>query len=263
MSHKQHSHRRSQTLRLPAYIEARIRRAAPASCCVVPGSTPVVSFGNAQTATVATLGLNPSRVEFLDGDGSELVGDLRRLATHSSLGTSDLSAAPAGTVAQVLADCNGYFQRRPYRRWFDQLQPILKACGKSFYDGTACHLDLVQWATDPTWGKLQPPSTRKQLLADDAAFLADQLRNENLRLLLVNGIAVLRQLRRTIPAKLEVADPIIGYAHFDCELFAGTILDRVRVVAWTTNLQSSFGVTTELREELAKQVAVLADGTIQ
>jgi hypothetical protein len=243
---------------LPTYIEYRIRRSPPPGCCIVAGSTPVVSFGNAQTATVATLGLNPSRVEFLDRDGSELVGDLRRLATHSSLGTADLSTAPAETIKQVLADCNDYFQRRPYRRWFDQFQPILNACGSSFYDGTACHLDLVQWATDPTWGKLQPASTRKQLLADDAAFLADQLQNESLRLLLVNGMSVLRQLRRTIPIQLEAAEPIIGYAHVDCGLFAGTILKRVRVVAWTTNLQSSFGVTSELRGELALQVGRLA-----
>lgn len=239
---------------IPAYIEARIRRTPPSDCCVVPGSTPVVSFGNAQTATVATLGLNPSRLEFLDDAGSELAGNARRLATHSSLGTADLSTAPAETVAQVLADCNGYFKRRPYR-WFNWFRPILKACGVAFDDGTACHLDLVQWATDPTWGKLRPASTRKQLLADDSAFLAEQLRNERLRLLLVNGMSVLRELRRTIAPELDELGPIIGYAHVDTRLFAGTIFDRVHVLGWSTNLQSSFGVTTELREELAKRVA--------
>lgn len=245
---------------IPAYIEARIRRPPPAGCCIVAGSTPVVSFGNAQTATVATLGLNPSRLEFLDDDGSELVGAARRLATHSSLGTVDLATAPAEAVAQVLADCNGYFQRRPYR-WFNWFRPILEACGASFDDGTACHLDLVQWATDPTWAKLRPASTRKQLLAEDSAFLAEQLQNERLRLLLVNGISVLRELRRTITPEFDVLDPIIGYAHVDTRLFAGTILDRVRVVGWSTNLQSSFGVTTELRDELANRIGALSKGT--
>jgi hypothetical protein len=238
---------------IAAYIEARIRRTPATGCCIVAGSTPVVSFGDAQAATVATLGLNPSRLEFLDDDGSELAGDARRLATHSSLGTADLSTAPADAVAQVLADCNSYFQRRPYR-WFNSFRPILEACGASFDDGTACHLDLVQWATDPTWGKLKPVSTRKQLLAEDAAFLAEQLKNERLRLLLVNGMTVIRELRRTLAPDLDELEPIIGYAHVDTRLFAGSVFDRVRVIGWSTNLQSSFGVTTELRAELANRV---------
>jgi hypothetical protein len=240
---------------IPAYVETRIRRLPPLGCYIVAGSTPVVSFGNAQTARVATLGLNPSRLEFLHDDGSELVGNARRLATHSSLGMADLANAPREAVAQVLAGCNGYFQRNPYRRWFDRLQPILEACGASYYDGSACHLDLVQWATDPTWGDLDR-ATRERLLAADAAFLAEQLQNERLSLLLVNGRGVLRELRRI--ADVEEVDSIVGYAHFDCALFAGSI-DSVRVVAWSTNLQTSRGVTNELREELAEQVAMLAD----
>jgi hypothetical protein len=129
---------------IPDYIEQRIRRRAPAGASVVPGSTPVVAFGNSQMASVATLGLNPSRIEFLDErTGQELVGTSRRLATFASLGTSDLSTAPDAIVAQVLDDCNSYFERNPYRRWFDQLMPVLEACGASYYDRSACHLDLV------------------------------------------------------------------------------------------------------------------------
>ncbi|MDX1944236.1 MAG: hypothetical protein SFU86_02435, partial [Pirellulaceae bacterium] len=139
--------------------------------------------------------------------------------------------------------------------WF---RPILKACGASFDDGSACHLDLVQWATAPTWGKLRPASTRKQLLAEDAAFLAEQLKNERLRLLLVNGMSVIRELRRTLAPNLDELEPIIGYAHVDTRLFTGNVFDRVRVIGWSTNLQSSFGVTTELREELAKRVGEFA-----
>ena len=48
---------------IPDYIEQRIRRPIPSDTYVVPGSTPVVAFGNALTATVATLGINPSRAE--------------------------------------------------------------------------------------------------------------------------------------------------------------------------------------------------------
>jgi len=228
---------------IPSYIEKRIRRPASGSH-IVTGSTPVVSFGNAQKATIATLGLNPSRLEFQC--------DNRRLATHESLGTSDLANAPIETIGQVLEDCNRYFERNPYR-WFDSFMPILKACGKSFYNGTACHLDLVQWATNPVWSKL-PNEAKKQLLADDAAFLAEQLQNENLQLLLVNGRRVFRELRQSLMRDVVELPPISGLGHVDTRLFAGKI-GRVQVFAWSTNLQSSFGVTNELRTELGKRVA--------
>lgn len=247
---------------LPDYIDRRIRRPIPLDASVVAGSTPVVSFGNSRTATVATLGLNPSRVEFLDRNGNELAGDDRRLATHSSLGTANLAKAPTHVVAQVLADCNDYFNRNPYRRWFDQLEIVLNGCGTSYYNGTACHLDLVQWATDPTWGRLQSKLVRRQLLDADAAFLTEQLSSENIRLLLVNGSGVIRQLNRSLSIEFTEHDPIIGYGHHDTRLFTGTVSGGTHVVAWSTNLQSSFGVSTDLKTELTTQVAALIPQSI-
>jgi hypothetical protein len=40
-------------------VEARIRRAIPDGVGVLPGSLPVVSFGDPGTAAVATVSLNP------------------------------------------------------------------------------------------------------------------------------------------------------------------------------------------------------------
>ena len=242
---------------IPDYIQQRICHPIPANSYVVPGSTPVVAFGNARTATVATLGLNPSSREFLHSNGNELVGDSRRLATHRSLGTSDLANAPASKIEQVLQDCDSYFQRKPYGKWFDKLEQVLQACGASYYDGSACHLDLVQWATKPTWGNLRPRELQNRLIDADAEFLRQQVSNENIRLLLVNGKGVTDQLRRKCDAKLQEVDRIRGY---NTRFFAGTVFNRVCVIAWSTNLQSSFGVTSELRTEIARHVAQLASG---
>jgi len=243
---------------IPQYVEARIRRPVPANSRVVAGSTPVVSFGNAQTSRVATLGLNPSKNEFLEA-GELLRGDERRLATQESLGLTDLSIAPVSKVLEVLEECNSYFQRRPYREWFDQFMPMLRNCDASYYEGSACHLDLVQWATDPTWGKLER-NVRKRLIAEDAGFLASQLQCENLRLMLVNGIGAWKQLRKSMDNDLEFneVETVTGFAHCDTRLFVGTVFGHVRVMAWSTNIQSSHGVTNELREELARRIKVLA-----
>ena len=248
---------------IPEYIEARIRRPIPPDSSVIVGSTPVVSFGDASSARVATLGLNPSRSEFLDRNGKELVGPLRRLATHSSVNSSDLANAPLSVISQILNDCNSYFSdnRNPYRRWFDQLNIILKECNSSYYDGSACHLDLVQWATNPTWGQLRPACLRNRLIDDDSRFLLEQISNENIQLLLVNGMGVYRQLTRVIKETLVELNPIIGFGCCDTRLFSGSIFGRTRVVAWSTNLQSSFGVTSQLRAEIAKRVGELAEGS--
>ncbi len=243
---------------IPRYIYDRIRRPPPPGLCVVRGSTPVVSFGNAQSASVATLGLNPSRIEFVDSKGVLLEGQERRLATHSSLGIADLSHASQEAVLCVLGDCNTYFQRRPYWRWFKPLEQILNACGRSYCDGSACHLDLVQWATDPTWSKLKP-AVRKRLIADDAQFLANQLqRNERLWLLLVNGMGAVQALIDSTGTQLEKVESIMGYGRQQTHLFTGRVFNRVQVVGWNTNIQGSFGVSNKLREELSKRVALLA-----
>ena len=241
---------------LPEYIEHRIRRSIPSDACVVPGSTPVVSFGNARVATVATLGLNPSRVEFLDHHGNMLTGKDRRLATHESLRTGCLLHATSDVAVQVLLDCDNYFCRNPYRRWFDQLEIVLSECGASYYDGTACHLDLVQWATDPTWGKLDS-KVRNRLLDADASFLNEQLSRENIEILLVNGTGVRDRLTRSLDVTFNEQDPIVGFGHHDTRLFTATMPGGQFVVAWSTNLQSSHGVSTDLRMEIAAQVEEL------
>lgn len=239
---------------IPRYIERRIRRAIPHNSFIVPGSTPVVAFGNSRSARVATLGLNPSRAEFLDRDGNELKGDDRRLATHSSIGSSNLADAPDTAVAQVLKDCDFYFQRNPYRKWFDQLEPALNACDPSYYNGSACHLDLVQWATNPTWAKLELSAVRNRLLNEDSAFLAEQLSSENISLVIVNGMGVIRQMEKKLSLSLNELEPIKGLSYRATRLFSGTINSKVNVLAWSTNLQSSYGVTSELRAEISRRI---------
>ena len=173
------------------------------------------------------------------------------------MGTSDLSDARKNVVAQVLSDCEEYFVCNPYRRWFDQLEGILAQCGVSYYDGTACHLDLVQWATDPTWGGLSK-DTILELLKSDVPFLLEQLATKHVRLLLLNGSGVIGQLQAHTDAVLDEVNPITGLGRSPTRLLVGSILGNIKVVGWSTNIQSSFGVTRELRTEVARRVNLIA-----
>ena len=243
------------TATVPKYIETRIRASVPTGCHVVRQSTPVVSFGDSRTATVATLGLNPSRLEFLDGNGKLLRGERQRLQTLDSLNLSSLIDAPASAVEAVYDWCVCYFQRNPYKRWFGQFVPILSRLGVSHDSGTACHLDLVQWSTNPTWRKL-PKATQERLITDDKEFLWSQLTQENLKVLLLNGSAVINQFQRRFDIRLHSALRL-KHGHAPATLFHGSI-DSLNIIGWTVNLQSSFGVSKEVRNELSEAVFKLA-----
>lgn len=240
-------------MNIPDYVIERVRRPPPTGSCVVPGSTPVVAFGNARVATVATLGLNPSRVEFLDRAGQELPEQRRRLETLRSLGVTQLADASDEAVARVVAGCDAYFQRNPYWQWFRPLEQILAGLGVSYSAGSACHLDLVQWATDPTWGGLHR-AIRERLIAEDAVFLQRQLSEEHVTTLLLNGRGVINAYVGANQTALK-QERVITDRTVRCELMVGTGPRGFLVIGWSTNLQSAFGVTKELRRMLAEAVA--------
>jgi hypothetical protein len=223
---------------LPSYIEGRIRQRPPTGWPIVRGSTPVVAFGDLSRSTVATLGWNPSKLEFLGNNGRELAGEERRLETLASLDENDLECASHQSVRRVFHACSGYFHRRPYR-WFNPLEKVLRSAGASYYDGSACHIDLVQWATDPVWGKLSQ-SHQRTFLAADLPFLERQLSQESIQVLLLNGKGIVSAYRELLHGRLlESSVP----EHSRLRLFSGRDPRGFIVIGWNINLQSSFGVS--------------------
>jgi hypothetical protein len=165
----------------------------PEGLSVLAGSLPVVSFGDPANAIIATLSLNPSWIEFQSSSGAWLLGGKRRLASLLSLGADDPQKLDDDQVAQVVAESNTYF-RGPnwYRPWFHWLESMLQGSGAgSYFDGSACHLDLVQWATKPAQNDL-PKAVWNRLVEQDRDFLHWQLENSNVKVVLLNGVSVVR-----------------------------------------------------------------------
>jgi hypothetical protein len=241
------------------YLSAMVRRLPPDGAGVLPGSTPVVAFGDPTRARVATLGINPSRREFTDEQGQMLTGAQRRLATMTSLGASRLDLLEDAQVASVVADCGTYFLRQPYRRWFDPLDALIRAgASASYYDGTACHLDLVQWATDPVWGQMADDRVRRVLMDDGVPHLRAQLAaNPQIRMVLCNGRQVIDQVRAAGLADLAETG-IIRSGTVTCYLYAAEQGDR-RWLGWSANLQSGRGISNAFKEELAGRLARARD----
>lgn len=121
---------------------------------VVAPSIPILFFGDSRAyfeskVKVITVGLNPSRVEFPDGDRYLRFAKARDVYPRIMAGDF---------YQEYLEALDGYFSNHPYGAWFNSFEPMLKGLGASYYKGapnTALHTDLCSpLATDPTWSRL-------------------------------------------------------------------------------------------------------------
>ncbi len=235
-------------------------RTTPAVVSIVERSTPVLSFGDALRADVATLGINPSRQEFYSTEGELLIGAQRRLATTDSLGITAGQPLTEDQARRVVAESNDYFARNPYN-WFNPLEALLNtAASASYYDRSACHLDLVQWATDPVWGKLTDRGAAALLLEEGRLHLETLLARSNVHLVLLNGATVVEQLQNIGLARLREVKKI-AKGNTTCRLLVGEG-HGINYVGWSTNLQTSFGVPNEFKQRLAGEVKELVEALV-
>jgi len=241
-------------------------RALPAE--VVSWASPVPYFGNISSARIATVGINPSNLEFVDGAGKPLVGTARRLETLDSLSLAAWQEADGQTVRTLARSCAMYFRVNPYRRWFDVLERILAVGGYSYYCGQlAAHVDLVPFATATKWGEL-PSRVRRSLIADGRVPLAELIASSHLEVLVLNGRSVVDAFVASTESDLSVTPvdqlslPRAGGKHIQGLRWDGVVTHiagydlgrEVRVVGFNHNLQSSFGVTRRVMERIGAEV---------
>lgn len=236
---------------------------------VIPWACPVPYFGRAMGCTVASVGINPSNLEFTDVEGRELTGEARRLPTLESLGLRRWADTDSQHLRHMIARCDDYFSVRPYDRWFGVLERILRRASLSYYgnDASAAHIDLVPFATRHKWGSLAP-SQRRRLLNDASEDFGLLVRSTSARILILNGKSVvdafetcteMRMASSQVPAweLPRSTRPVAGVAFEGVvEEIAGVPLGRrVKVLGFNHNLQSSFGVTSQVREAIGGWLA--------
>jgi hypothetical protein len=226
----------------PDYLLERAIRHPDLDLGVIPGSTPVVAFGDPVAADIATLGINPSSTEFTDGSHTLLRGDDRRLATLGSLGVERYDQFTPDHAKVIVDECASYFDRRPYR-WFTPLNDVLRtALDVSYAERTACHLDLVQWATRPLWGEL-PADIQDELLRADVGFLRAQLTSSGYRVVLVNGKSAMSWVQQCKVVRWQPVATLDGPppAQFSIGQAGDTTF-----LGWSCNLQSQHGALANL-----------------
>lgn len=150
-----------------------------------------------------------------------------------------------------------YFSRRPYR-WFDKFNPILNEIGFSYTSHPfAAHVDLVQWATKIKWGDLTPRQ-KKILIEDGRSFLEYQLDSDSLKTILLNGRTVIDSFKEWTDVKLNIMQFEIRKGK-SIEIVTGMYKNRVKIIGWSVNIQSSFGVSKEDIYQLACKVKSLLE----
>jgi hypothetical protein len=126
---------------------------------LVKPSIPILFFGDSdQYSTsrlkVITLGLNPSKLEFQNGEPFHRFSKVREVHTRMVDGEN---------YDEYVHALRGYFDKganHPYEKWFSSFEHVLTGLDCSYYGtaaNTALHTDLCSpLATDPTWSHLQP-----------------------------------------------------------------------------------------------------------
>ncbi|WP_053091500.1 thymidylate synthase [Klebsiella variicola] len=235
---------------------------------VILNGSPIPAFGKISTAIVATLGLNPSNNEFLDSQGNELESDLRRFHTLKSLFLNDWNTIDDQTLDMIIESCDLYFERNPYDRWFKPLDNLLSQSGFSYYgkESNACHLDLVPFATYKKWSYLSGYQ-REVLLKKISSSLGVIIKNSKIKLLLLNGRTVVEHLK--LISNIEICEDVVSSLSLkrksgnDIKGFeytgklsniSGIDIGRdIYIYGFNHNVQSSFGVSNLVKEEIKKR----------
>lgn len=221
---------------------------------------PIFSFGDPTTAHVATIGLNPSLYEFLNNPTKTRLGNPRFANPWLTSGTPFVQS----DVNRVQNECNAYFnQSTYYKQWFGSMQKILTAAltpGLSYFRGTACHLDLTPWATDPTWdGKPNfpglPENVKSLHIAAGLPVLLEQLgfsfgvatnpRKSSIEKIVLNGATVVKQVLNVLgpAASSTVVEKRLVSAEGNAttlKIFQGKLLG-IDYVGWNIPIGQAFG----------------------
>jgi hypothetical protein len=260
-----------------ADLVRRLDDGALCSANVIPWSCPVPSFGDLSASRIATLGLNPSNREFVDGSGNELNGPWRRFHTLQSLGLVRWSHATAKHLHLIAESCRAYFARNPYDGWFRKLDYLICGTGASYYHNSvmACHLDLIPYATACKWTELSPKQ-RSLLITVAGDTLGLLLRDSPVRLLILNGNSVVDHFQAmtgvnlekkvmpewALPRRIQADVRGVAYKGVVSAVSGIRLKCELHVLGYNHNIQSSFGVTTKVRECIRRWIGRHSEAAI-
>jgi hypothetical protein len=239
----------------------------PAGLDIISGSLATVCRGNVESAKVATIGTISSKYDFIDKAGKLLEGEKQRLATFSSLGISSAAELNAQHADQIYHSCLNYFRNddiHPTYKYLDNY--VLNPLGFSYFDNTACHLDIVPWVTTKGWNRLKE-NEKYALLGYGIYHLMEQLCSHNIETIMVNSYRTANYLHSFIiespttgekvclfesqmPKKLHTLGQSqecwVIHSQYDMPLFN----KQINCINWTSDIRYTSRMNKDMREGL-------------
>lgn len=217
----------------------RIRAKRPEFKEIVATSYPVTSFGDPERARVLTVGINPSIDEFhsrkrgrpLLEPGKKRFIDSQTLDYYPGTPLSE-------EVAELVLEGNKkYFtgeKANPYS-WFNSIAAYALAPIGAFYEtGSAAHVDLVQWATDPVWSDIGDPEVKRALIESDIEFLRELFALKTWDLIIINGTLAIETLVEF--GILKVTTSEVRKVHEKSRTFVTGTIGQSKAVGFSVNL---------------------------
>jgi len=224
----------------PMIIE-RIRKPIEDNMYITKGSTPVIYFGDYDSAKACTISLNPSDKEFLDMNGEILTGNAERLCSRRKLGKNDEDLLTEEDAKKVLGYCKDYFERNPLKNFFDPFEHLINLFGNySYYENTCVHLDLVQWATTPKWGDISS-EIRDKHLEKDLPVLEHLIDDKKFEVIFLNGSTVVSTIRDKLKGvnvnKKRAVYKNTGGRETNMTVYTGKY-NNIKIIGWSLFLQN-------------------------
>jgi len=180
----------------------RIKRRIEPDMHITPRTTPVIYFGNYEKARACTISLNPSDREFI-GNAGLLIGNQAKLCSREELGKRDDEELSESDAIRVKEACDNYFNKRPLGDFFDRFDIFLRRFWNySYYNDTCVHLDMIQWATTPTFGDIQEENIKRAHLDRDLPVLSYLLKKD-FEVIFLNGRTVVDTLSEDLNFELD------------------------------------------------------------
>jgi hypothetical protein len=221
---------------LKDYIKNRISEAINEEDQITKGSIAIPFFGRLDKAKSCTISINPSDNEFHNKRKNKFVSFNNRFVNRNTLNIDDNQKLSKEESELVYKSCLEYFQNKPYKKWFNKYETFLKEFELSYYKGDVVHLDIVQWATSPTWDGLNR-ALQNKLINNDKGFLVKILNEKKFKFIFLNGLTTMNTVINNVPIVLTT-DKTIVFDNIKRRIVFGTYQESI-VIGWSVYLQSA------------------------
>jgi hypothetical protein len=164
---------------------------------IIPDTTPVLFFGDFENATIASVGINPSRYEF--PAIKRRLCHLSDLALPEDYYRNGLTGMTEDQATKISKSLVQYFESSNngeptyLKKWFDLAESAINGADATYFKNKlkkqkyqiACHVDLFPWATKAYSGL--DSAIQKELIMENSEFLEAFITQAKLKQIIIFG----------------------------------------------------------------------------